>query len=120
MKEISITTQFKAFDAIPDLPTDIQELMLQAVEVRKMPMLRTLNLELELHPLDNGEIVLARTKKTQLILQDFAQNALQFFMQVPFIQQQNFENGNHSSFGYQPNYYPYSALWFLQTIYCRV
>jgi cytidine deaminase len=36
MKEISIT-QFKAFDAIPDLPTDIQELMLQAVEVRKMP-----------------------------------------------------------------------------------
>jgi hypothetical protein len=23
-------------------------------------------------------------------------------MQVPFIQQQNFENGNHSSFGYQP------------------
>jgi hypothetical protein len=25
MKEISITTQFKAFDAIPDLPTDIQE-----------------------------------------------------------------------------------------------
>jgi cytidine deaminase len=27
-------------------------------------------------------------------------------MQVPFIQQQNFENGNHSSFGYQPNYYP--------------
>jgi hypothetical protein len=36
-------------------------------------------------------------------------------MQVPFIQQKNFENGNHSSFGYQPNYYPYSALWFLQT-----
>jgi hypothetical protein len=56
-----------------------------------MPMLRTLNLELELHPLDNGEIVLARTKKTQLIPQDFAQNALQFFMQVPFIQQQNFK-----------------------------
>jgi hypothetical protein len=35
-----ITTQFKAFDAIPDLPTDIQELMLQAVEVRKC-LLRT-------------------------------------------------------------------------------
>jgi cytidine deaminase len=40
--------------------------MLQAVEVRKI--CRTLNLELELHPLDNGEIVLGRTKKTQLIL----------------------------------------------------
>jgi hypothetical protein len=59
-----------AFDAIPDLPTDIQELMLQAVEVRKMRMLRTLNLELGCYPLDNGEIVLGRTKKTQLILQD--------------------------------------------------
>jgi hypothetical protein len=30
------------------------------------------------------------------------------FMQVPFIQQQNFENGNQQ-LGYQPNYYPYSA-----------
>jgi cytidine deaminase len=29
-------------------------------------------------------------------------------MQVPFIQQQNFENGNHSSFG-PTNYYTYSC-----------
>jgi hypothetical protein len=43
MKEISLHT-IQAFDAIPDLPTDIQELMLQAVAVRKMPCL--LNLEL--------------------------------------------------------------------------
>ena len=35
MKEISITTQFQAFDAIKDLPTDIQNLMEQAVQVRK-------------------------------------------------------------------------------------
>jgi hypothetical protein len=37
-------------------------------------------------PLDNGEIV--GLNQTQLI--PFAQNALQFFMQVPFIQQQKF------------------------------
>jgi cytidine deaminase len=72
------TTQFKAFDAIPDLPTDIQELMLKAVEVRKMPMLRTLNLELSCNLLDNGEIVLARTKKTQLILRTCAERVAIF------------------------------------------
>lgn len=35
MKEISITTQFKAFDTIAELPVDIQDLMTQAVAVRK-------------------------------------------------------------------------------------
>lgn len=35
MKEISITTQFQAFDAVEDLPNDIQNLMEQAVEIRK-------------------------------------------------------------------------------------
>jgi cytidine deaminase len=35
MKEISITTQFQAFDAIADLPNDIQHLMEQAVGIRK-------------------------------------------------------------------------------------
>lgn len=35
MKEISITTQFQAFDAIKDLPNEIQNLMEQAVEIRK-------------------------------------------------------------------------------------
>ena len=35
MKEISITTQFKVFDSVQDLPNDIQDLMAQAIEVRK-------------------------------------------------------------------------------------
>ncbi|MDI6047816.1 cytidine deaminase [Flavobacterium yafengii] len=35
MKEITITTQFKVFDSVQDLPNDIQDLMTQAVEVRK-------------------------------------------------------------------------------------
>jgi cytidine deaminase len=35
MKEITITTQFKAFDSIQELPNDIQDLMTQAIEVRK-------------------------------------------------------------------------------------
>jgi hypothetical protein len=58
---------------IPDLPTDIQELMLKACSQKNAmsPKFRV-----ELHPLDNGEIVLARTKKTQLILRTL--NALFF------------------------------------------
>jgi cytidine deaminase len=35
MKEITITTQFKVFESIQELPNDIQDLMTQAVEVRK-------------------------------------------------------------------------------------
>jgi cytidine deaminase len=35
MKEITITTQFKVFDSVQDLPNDIQDLMAQAIEVRK-------------------------------------------------------------------------------------
>lgn len=35
MKEIAITTHFNVFDVIQDLPTDVQDLMAQAVEVRK-------------------------------------------------------------------------------------
>jgi hypothetical protein len=43
-----------------------------------MPMLRTLNLEL-VNPLDNGEIVWARTKKTQLILRTLRRTRCNFF-----------------------------------------
>jgi cytidine deaminase len=35
MKEINITTRFSVFDAVPELPADIQELMQQAIEMRK-------------------------------------------------------------------------------------
>ena len=35
MKEITITTQFKAFDSTTDLPNDVQDLMEQAVAIRK-------------------------------------------------------------------------------------
>ncbi|MBC7607662.1 MAG: cytidine deaminase [Burkholderiales bacterium] len=35
MKEITITTQFSAFDTIQELPADIQELMAQAIAIRK-------------------------------------------------------------------------------------
>jgi len=35
MKEITITTQFKVFESLQELPHDIQDLMTQAVEVRK-------------------------------------------------------------------------------------
>ena len=35
MKEITITTQFKVFDSTTDLPNDVQNLMEQAVAIRK-------------------------------------------------------------------------------------
>jgi len=35
MKEINITTSFLVFDTLEELPNDIQDLMIQAVEIRK-------------------------------------------------------------------------------------
>lgn len=35
MKEINITTSFTIFDSADELPKDIQDLMLQAIEIRK-------------------------------------------------------------------------------------
>ena len=35
MKNITITTQFSVFESIQELPVDIQDLMLQAIEIRK-------------------------------------------------------------------------------------
>lgn len=35
MKEININTKFLVFDNVADLPTDVQDLMRQAVEIRK-------------------------------------------------------------------------------------
>lgn len=64
MKEISITTQFKAFDAIPDLPTDIQELMLQAVAVRKNAYAPYSKFRVGVAILlDNGKIVLGSNQE---------------------------------------------------------
>ena len=64
MKEISITTKFKAFDAIPDLPTDIQELMLQAVAVRKNAYAPYSKFRVGVAILlDNGKIVLGSNQE---------------------------------------------------------
>jgi len=35
MKEISFTTQFLEFEHLTDLPIDVQQLMDQAIEIRK-------------------------------------------------------------------------------------
>ena len=64
MKEISITTKFKAFDAIPDLPIDIQELMLQAVAVRKNAYAPYSKFRVGVAILlDNGKIVLGSNQE---------------------------------------------------------
>jgi cytidine deaminase len=59
-----------------------------------MRMLRTLNLELRLYPLDNGEIVLGSNQENAAYPSGLCAERVAIFMQVPFIQQQNFENGN--------------------------
>ncbi|MDI5887578.1 MULTISPECIES: cytidine deaminase [Flavobacterium] len=64
MKEITITTQFKVFDSIQDLPNDIQELMTQAVEVRKNAYAPYSKFRVGVAIfLDNGKIVLGSNQE---------------------------------------------------------
>lgn len=64
MKEITITTQFKVFDSVQDLPNDIQELMTQAVEVRKNAYAPYSKFRVGVAILlDNGKIVLGSNQE---------------------------------------------------------
>lgn len=64
MKEITITTQFKVFDSVQDLPNDIQELMTQAVEVRKNAYAPYSKFRVGVAiVLDNGKIVLGSNQE---------------------------------------------------------
>lgn len=64
MKEIIITTQFKVFDAIEDLPNDIQNLMGQAVEIRKKAYAPYSKFRVGAALLlDNGKIVLGSNQE---------------------------------------------------------
>ncbi len=64
MKEITITTQFSVFDSVQESPTDIQDLMQQAVAIRKNAYapysLFRVGVALVL---DNGKIVLGSNQE---------------------------------------------------------
>ena len=64
MKEISITTQFNVFDVIEDLPTDVQNLMVQAISVRKNAYAPYSKFRVGVAILlDNGEVVLGSNQE---------------------------------------------------------
>jgi cytidine deaminase len=64
MKEITITTQLKVFDSFQDLPNDIQDLMTQAVEVRKKAYAPYSKFRVGVAiSLDNGKIVLGSNQE---------------------------------------------------------
>jgi cytidine deaminase len=64
MKEITITTQFKVFESIEELPNEIQDLMTQAVEVRKNAYAPYSKFRVGVAIfLDNGKIVLGSNQE---------------------------------------------------------
>ncbi|QIH39376.1 cytidine deaminase [Flavobacterium petrolei] len=64
MKEITITTQFKVFESVQELPNDIQDLMTQAVEVRKNAYAPYSKFRVGVAIfLDNGKIVLGSNQE---------------------------------------------------------
>lgn len=64
MKDITITTQFSVFDSVQELPNDIQNLMKQAVAVRKNAYAPYSNFRVGVALLlDNGKIVLGSNQE---------------------------------------------------------
>ena len=64
MKEITFTTKFNVFDGIQELPNDIQDLMAQAVEVRKNAYAPYSKFRVGVAiALDNGKIVLGSNQE---------------------------------------------------------
>lgn len=64
MKEISITTHFNVFDAIEDLPIDVQDLMAKAIKVRKNAYAPYSKFRVGVAILlDNGEVVLGSNQE---------------------------------------------------------
>ena len=64
MKEITITTQFKVFDSITDLPNDVLDLMEQAIAVRKNAYAPYSKFRVGVAIfLDNGKIVLGSNQE---------------------------------------------------------
>ena len=64
MKKISITTEFNVFDIIQDLPIDVQDLMAQAIEVRKNAYAPYSKFRVGVAILlDNGKVVLGSNQE---------------------------------------------------------
>lgn len=64
MKEITITSSFSVFDSIPELPQDIQDLMAQAIAIRKNAYAPYSKFRVGAALLlDNGQIVLGSNQE---------------------------------------------------------
>lgn len=64
MKDITITTQFSVFDSIQELPLDVQNLMAEAVAIRKTAYAPYSNFRVGAALLlDNGKIVLGSNQE---------------------------------------------------------
>jgi len=64
MKEITITTQFSAYDNLDELPQNVQELMAQAVEIRKKAYAPYSKFRVGVAILlDNGKVVLGSNQE---------------------------------------------------------
>jgi cytidine deaminase len=90
MKTISITSQFSVFGSLQELPDDIQNMMEQAVAVRKKAYAPYSKFRVGAALLlDNGQTVLGSNQETLHILQASVPNVL-FFKPGLFILRQKF------------------------------
>lgn len=91
MKEISITSSFTIYDSINELSKDIQDLMNQAVQIRKKAYAPYSQFRVGAALLlDNGQVILGSNQENAAIRRDYAQKERRFFMQEVLILKQKF------------------------------
>jgi hypothetical protein len=122
MNEITLTTKFTAFDSLSELPADIQDLMGQAVAMRKKRTHPILNLELGLALLlDNGQIGFGfQSGKCSLSIRALCRTSSYLSSWSNLSGCKNCKDGNFSRFRHQSDYSTYSTLWSLSSIDCGI
>ena len=122
MKEITITTQFNVFDSVQDLPNDIQDLMEQAVAVRKNAYAPYSKFRVGVAIfLDNGKIVLGSNQENAAYPSGLcAERVAIFHAGAIYPEAKILKMAITAASDTNKTIDSNSALWILQTINCRI
>jgi len=126
MKEINITTSFKQFDSITELPKEIQDLMQEAITIRKNAYAPYSNFRVGAALLlENNKVVCGSNQENAAYPSGLcAERVAIFYAGANYpgvrINKMAITAAYYSSFGHQPYYRTYPSVRRLQTIHSRI
>ncbi len=122
MKEINITTSFTIFDNLNELPTEIQDLMNQAVEIRKKAYAPYSKFRVGAALLlDNGKIILGSNQENAAYPSGLcAERTAIFYAGSAYPEAKILKMAITADFRHQSNHCPYPTMRILPTINSRI